>query len=100
MRLLGGIEHTFAEAGPAETRARRVNRAISERSGQQVVQVPAFGWQGGLGTLHQVLQRRLLLDRVDQFQRRDAVLRLDKSPAGAAEDTYFRRQRGGRRGTE
>src|SRR3954468_12677199 len=94
-----GIENARCHARAAETRAGWVGGAVTEWRRQQVVKMPAFRRKGRLCRIDERLERALLVERVDEFHRRYAVLRFDDAPADARPPAALRRERGGRPGT-
>ena len=81
--------------GAPEARSLRIDRAVAEGRRQQIVEMAALGGDRGLGFFDQVFEQRLLVQRIDQLQRRDPVLRLDQTPDLAFEPDRLRRERGG-----
>ena len=93
--LFRRVEHAPGATGAPEARALRIDRAVTEGRRQQIVEVTAFGRDRRLGLLDQLFEQSLLVQRVDELQRRDAVLRLDQTPHLAFEPDFFRRERAG-----
>jgi hypothetical protein len=54
------------------------------------VEVAALRWHRRLALVQQLLEERLLAQRVHQLHRRDDVLGFDDTPAAAGEETPFR----------
>ncbi len=55
------------------------------------MQVPALRWHHWLCALDQTLQQALLIERVDQLERRDVMLGLDDAPTQARKHPCARR---------
>src|SRR5208282_2011710 len=86
-----GVEDALGYSRAPEPRSVWIYSAIAKWREEQVMQVPALRRHHWLCALDQTLQQALLIERIDQLERRDVMLGLDDAPTQARKHPCARR---------